>query len=115
MEWIGSIENKRQAIRDLHARLGSEGDPGLLVRFDTSNKEMRDAEAVADALETVASLLREGFTSGPIADANGNTVGDWTAEIPGPIMECEVCHFQSDATYEGQDCPKCHDGTMGID
>lgn len=113
MEWIGNIDNKAQAIRDLHHALDAEGQHGFLMRFDTSNVAMRDSDAVADALDTVASLLRSGYTSGPIADVNGNTVGSWEVVIPEdeerPCSDCGDTTYNDDGVWKhgGTDDTNC--------
>lgn len=90
MEWIGNIDNKAQAIRDLHGALDAEGQHGFLMRFDTSNETMRCEDAVADQLDHVASQLRGGYTSGILKDANGNTIGSWETVIPAPLREARI-------------------------
>ena len=38
------------------------------------------ADAVADTIEELAGKIREGYTSGPVMDVNGNTVGRWSLD-----------------------------------
>ena len=38
------------------------------------------ADAVANTVEKLAGKIREGYTSGPVMDANGNTVGRWSLD-----------------------------------
>lgn len=44
---------------------------------DEDGNDRLCADAVADTVEELAGKIREGFTSGPVMDANGNTVGSW--------------------------------------
>lgn len=112
MEWIGNIDNKAQAIRDLHDALDNEGQHGFLMRFDTSNVAMRSEDAVADQLDHVAGLLRGGFTSGILMDANGNSIGDWQVVIPeDKERPCPDC---GDTTYDDDGVWK-HGGTDDTD
>lgn len=117
MEWIGNIENKSKAIFELHSALDGEGEFGFLMRFRTNPSAMHSEDAVADQLEHVAGQLRGGFTSGLLMDANGNRIGSWTVTIPRLVTKCDACGHEAldGECFEGQDCPKCHDGTMGID
>lgn len=98
-------------------------EPRLLVNVETSNKAMRSAEAVSDCLSTVAGLAAEGYTSGPIADANGNTVGSWTAVIPADDednegdeapanLTCPHCRSRDRLEFDGSEwyCADCTEG-----
>jgi hypothetical protein len=47
------------------------------LKIQLGNAEMDTPEHVAAALRRVAEKLDAGFTYGPIADVNGNTVGSY--------------------------------------
>jgi hypothetical protein len=44
------------------------------------NEAMQTADDLADALEEVSQLVRDGREKGPIFDLNGNTVGHYGIE-----------------------------------
>jgi hypothetical protein len=45
------------------------------LNIEMGDDAMQTGDDVADALEFVATRLREGYTSGLIVDVNGNRVG----------------------------------------
>lgn len=53
------------------------GNAAFREEDEDGNDRLR-ADAVADTVEELAGKIREGFTSGPVMDANGNTVGSWS-------------------------------------
>lgn len=56
------------------------------LEFSTSNAGMQtedgdaDSYAVADILNQVSSMVSGGFTSGPVYDVNGNSIGSWSLD-----------------------------------
>lgn len=50
------------------------------VTIQIGNNAMQTNHDIAEALEEVATKLRNGYSSGYIWDANGNTVGDFINE-----------------------------------
>lgn len=62
----------------------------LKIEFKVGNAAFREededgndrlcTDAVADTVEELAGKIREGYTSGPVMDANGNTVGRWSLD-----------------------------------
>lgn len=56
----------------------------LLIQFKVANAAFRDNEGnldvntVADEVRGIAERIVDGYTAGPVMDANGNTVGKWS-------------------------------------
>jgi len=56
----------------------------LKIQFNVGNAAFRDCEGnldactVANEVRGIAERIADGYTAGPVMDANGNTVGKWT-------------------------------------
>lgn len=56
----------------------------LQIQFKVGNAAFRDnegnldASTVADEVRGIAERIADGYTAGPVMDANGNTVGKWS-------------------------------------
>ncbi len=69
------------------------------LKFDTDNDAFVEGgtEEVVRLLDVVRKHVRNGNTSGPLHDANGNSVGSWSLELPEPEVEgpvlgtCSIC------------------------
>lgn len=47
---------------------------------DEDGNDRLCADAVADTIEELEGKIREGYTSGPVMDVNGNTVVRWSLD-----------------------------------
>lgn len=48
------------------------------LKIELGNAAMQDHEDVAEALERVARVVRQGVAGRRIMDLNGNAVGEWS-------------------------------------
>lgn len=54
----------------------------LTLKIKFGNDAMQTADDAASALHKVATRITMGDTEGKVQDVNGNTVGDWSMELP---------------------------------
>src|SRR4051794_16248045 len=57
---------------------------GLRITFDTDNAAFTEggADEAQRIVQAVADMIGYGYTSGPLHDGNGNTVGSWDLNLP---------------------------------
>lgn len=55
-------------------------DNATFREYDEDGNARLCADAVANTVERLAGKIREGYTSGPVMDANSNTVGRWSLD-----------------------------------